>query len=99
MAFRRKEVKKASYYVWFLGAKESKGLRGDDYVVPVLRFLLDKEREYEPSKVTLQVSNKGLKIIQNVSRKSRTVKATTASGPGSTSSSTTSSSAKTEQIK
>ena len=72
MAFRRKDVKKASYYVWFLGAKESKGLRGDQYVVPVLRFLLDRERQYEPSKVTLQVSNKGIKIVQtlNVPRKS-----------------------------
>lgn len=72
MAFRRKDVKKASYYVWFLGAKESKGLRGDEFVVPVLRFLLDKEQQFEPSKVTLQVSNKGLKIVQtlNVPRKS-----------------------------
>ena len=59
-------MKKSSYYVWFLGAKESKGIRGDEYVFPVLHYLLDKEREYEPSKVTLQVSSKGLKIIQNV---------------------------------
>lgn len=66
MAFKRKDVKKSSYYVWFLGAKESKGIRGDEYVFPVLHYLLDKEREYEPSKVTLQVSSKGLKIIQNV---------------------------------
>lgn len=66
MAFLRKDVKKSSYYVWFLGAKESKGIRGDEYVLPVLHYLLDKEREYEPSKVTLQISSKGLKIIQNV---------------------------------
>lgn len=66
MAFKRKDVKKASYYVWFLGAKESKGLRGDEYVVPVLRFLIDKERQFEPSKVTLQVSNKGIKIVQTL---------------------------------
>ncbi|RWS28758.1 hypothetical protein B4U80_02551 [Leptotrombidium deliense] len=71
MAFRRKDVKKASYYVWFLGAKESKGLRGEQFVVPVLRFLLEKEKELEPSKVTLQVSNKGLKIMQNVPKKSQ----------------------------
>lgn len=69
MAFRRKDVKKASYYVWFLGAKESKGLRGEEFVLPVLHDLLDKERELEPSKVTLQVSNKGIKIIQNVPKK------------------------------
>ncbi|XP_054710584.1 uncharacterized protein LOC129220241 [Uloborus diversus] len=73
MAFRggkRKDVKKQSYYVWFLGAKESKGLRGEEYIRPVLRHLVDKERELEPMKVTLQVSTKGLKIIQNVPRKS-----------------------------
>src|SRR5699024_1902314 len=67
-----RDVKRASYYVWFLGAKESKGLRGDEYVAPVPGYLRDNECELEPSKVTLQVSNKGLKIIQilTVPRKS-----------------------------
>jgi len=69
MAFRRKDIKKASYYVWFLGAKESEGLRGEEFVIPVLRYFLDREGQLEPSKVTLQVSNKGLKIIQNVPKK------------------------------
>ena len=74
MAFRRsssssKDVKKASYYVWFLGAKEAKGLRGDHFVLPVLHQLLEQERMLEPSKVTLQVSNKGIKIVQNVPKK------------------------------
>lgn len=72
MAFRggkRKDVKKQSYYVWFLGAKESKGLRGEEFIRPVLHYLQDKEKELEPMKVTLQVSNKGMKIIQNVPRK------------------------------
>ncbi|KAG8238019.1 hypothetical protein J437_LFUL016238 [Ladona fulva] len=63
---KRKDIKKSSYYVWFLGAKESRGLRGEEYVRPVVRHLLQKERDVEPFKVTLQVSNKGLKIIQNV---------------------------------
>jgi hypothetical protein len=78
MAFKRKDIKKASYYVWFLGAKESKGLRGDEYVVPVLSFLIDKERQFEPSKVTLQVSNKGIKIVQTltVPKKSGNTKST-----------------------
>ncbi|XP_076367473.1 uncharacterized protein LOC143255537 [Tachypleus tridentatus] len=77
MAFRvtkRKDVKKQSYYVWFLGAKESKGLRGKEYIRPVLNYFLDKERELEPMKVTLQVSNKGLKIVQNVPRKNNRCK-------------------------
>ncbi|KAH7646201.1 hypothetical protein DERF_007328 [Dermatophagoides farinae] len=61
---KNKDVKRASYYVWFLGAKESKGLRGDEYVQPVLNYLIDNECDLEPSKVTLQISSKGLKIIQ-----------------------------------
>ncbi|XP_066144895.1 uncharacterized protein [Euwallacea fornicatus] len=62
----RKDIKKSSYYVWFLGAKESKGLRGSEYIVPVIRHLEEREKDVEPFKVTLQVSHKGLKIIQNV---------------------------------
>ncbi|KAI1289701.1 hypothetical protein HDE_08226 [Halotydeus destructor] len=73
MAFRKsKDIKKASYYVWFLGAKEAKGLRGDQHVLPVLQYLTDRERQLEPSKVTLQISNKGLKIVQNVPKKNAT---------------------------
>lgn len=76
MAFRRKDINKAyhyvcksTYYVWFLGAKESKGLRGEQYILPVLRQLVNIERKTEPCKVTIQVSNKGIKIIQNVPKK------------------------------
>ena len=60
------DIKKSSYYVWFLGAKESRGLRGAEYVGPVVKHLVNREREQEPIKVTLQVSNKGLKIVQNI---------------------------------
>ncbi|CAG9821444.1 unnamed protein product [Phaedon cochleariae] len=62
----RKEIKKSSYYVWFLGAKESKGLRGTEYILPVIKHLEEREKDVEPFKVTLQVSHKGLKIVQNV---------------------------------
>lgn len=62
----RKEIKKSSYYVWFLGAKESKGLRGIEYIIPVIKHLEEREKDVEPFKVTLQVSHKGLKIIQNI---------------------------------
>lgn len=65
-AAMRKDIKKSSYYVWFLGAQEAKGLRGPEYVLPVVRSLVEREREVEPFKVTLQVSHKGLKIVQNV---------------------------------
>jgi hypothetical protein len=61
-----KDIKKSSYYVWFLGAQEAKGLRGEEYVKPIVRNLIQKERDVEPFKVTLQVSHKGLKIVQNV---------------------------------
>ena len=63
------QIKKSSYYVWFLGAKESRGLRGEEFISPVVKHLIGKEREQTPIKVTLQLSNKGLKIIQNVSGK------------------------------
>nr|XP_023015404.1 uncharacterized protein LOC111504914 [Leptinotarsa decemlineata] len=62
----RKDIKKSSYYVWFLGAKESKGLRGTEYILPVIKHLEEREKDVEPFKVTLQVSHKGLKIIQNI---------------------------------
>lgn len=62
----KKDIKKSSYYVWFLGAEEAKGLRGSEFMIPVIRRLVEREKEVEPFKVTLQVSHKGLKIIQNV---------------------------------
>lgn len=65
MALRlRKDVQKASYYVWFLGAHEAKGLRGPKVLLPILPRLLERARIQEPLKVTLQLSHKGLKIIQ-----------------------------------
>lgn len=65
MALRlRKDVQKASYYVWFLGAQEAKGLRGSKVLLPAIPKLLDRARMQEPLKVTLQISHKGLKIIQ-----------------------------------
>jgi len=57
------EMKKASYYVLFLGAKESKGLRGPHYIEPVLQYFVSQESRMQALKVTLQVSSKGLKII------------------------------------
>lgn len=45
-------------------------MRGEEFVLPVMHQLLAQERMIEPSKVTIQVSNKGLKIIQNVPKRS-----------------------------
>ena len=69
MTGEKHEIKKSSYYVWFLGAKESRGLRGEEFISPVVKYLMGKEREQAPIKVTLQLSNKGMKIIQNMAGK------------------------------
>ncbi|OXU25934.1 hypothetical protein TSAR_008716 [Trichomalopsis sarcophagae] len=58
-----KDVKKSSYYLWYLGAREAKGV---DAMPSAIDYLLERERLQEPFKVTLQVSSKGLKIIQTV---------------------------------
>lgn len=69
MALRlRRDVQKASYYVWFLGAEEAKGLRGARVINSVLPYLIDRSRQQEPLKVTLQVSHKGIKILQGSSK-------------------------------
>ncbi|XP_032779430.2 uncharacterized protein LOC116917918 isoform X2 [Daphnia magna] len=54
---------KRLFYVWFLGAKECRGLRGDEFVRPIVRYFQRKEEECEPSKVTLQISSKGIKLV------------------------------------
>lgn len=65
MALRlKKDVQKASYYVWFLGAQEAKELRGERVLTSTIPRLIDRSRHQEPLKVTLQISHKGLKIIQ-----------------------------------
>lgn len=57
------EMKKPSFYVLFLGAKESRGLRGSQYVDPVLQYFISQESRMQALKVTLQIGNKGLKLI------------------------------------
>lgn len=65
MALRlKKDVQKASYYVWFLGAQEAKELRGERVLLSTIPRLIERSRQQEPLKVTLQISHKGLKIIQ-----------------------------------
>lgn len=65
MALRlKKDVQKASYYVWFLGAQEAKELRGERVLISTIPRLIERSQQQEPLKVTLQVSHKGLKIIQ-----------------------------------
>ncbi|XP_063219083.1 uncharacterized protein LOC134529177 isoform X2 [Bacillus rossius redtenbacheri] len=64
----RKDIRKSSYYVWSLGVELARGLRGPDVVEEALRKLLLRVSEdvpYDPVKVTLQVSHKGVKVLQN----------------------------------
>lgn len=53
-----KDVKKSFYYVWYLGAREAKGV---DAMPSAIAYLLERERLQEPFKVTLQVSGTILK--------------------------------------
>lgn len=53
-----KDVKKSFYYVWYLGAREAKGV---DAMPGAIAYLLERERLQEPFKVTLQVSGTILK--------------------------------------
>lgn len=63
----KKDVKKSSYYVWFLGAQECKNVRDVDSIIPVVSTLAEREKKVTPHKFTLQVSHRGLKIVHNVS--------------------------------
>ena len=63
------DIQKSSFYVWFLGAKESRGLRGEEYITPVVKQLTSREKDQEPIKVTLELSSKGMKIVQNLPAK------------------------------
>uniref|UniRef100_A0AC35G7G7 Uncharacterized protein n=1 Tax=Panagrolaimus sp. PS1159 TaxID=55785 RepID=A0AC35G7G7_9BILA len=57
---------KAQFYVWYLGSKEASGVRGPTVVLPVMRQLLRESFRKSINKATVQVSNKGLKLIQSV---------------------------------
>jgi len=63
----KKDVKKSSYYVWFLGAQECENVRDVDSIIPVVSALAEREKKVTPFKFTLQVSHRGLKIVHNVS--------------------------------
>lgn len=43
--------------MWFLGAQESRGLRGEEFALPAVQILEERARDLEPFKITLQVSS------------------------------------------
>ncbi len=73
----RNSLKKSQYYVWFLGSKESDGLRGRNYVVPIMRDLIKDSVSRLPNKITVQISEKGLKLVQSVPTVSKSGKVKT----------------------
>ncbi|CAI4230381.1 unnamed protein product [Auanema sp. JU1783] len=68
------KVSKSHFYVWYLGSKEADGVRGSAVVLPVMRQLLKESFKKTPSKATVQISSKGLKLIQSVPAMSRSGK-------------------------
>ncbi|XP_050524386.1 uncharacterized protein LOC126896017 [Daktulosphaira vitifoliae] len=63
----KKDIKKSSYYVWFLGSQECKSIRDVDSIIPIISTLSEREKKAPPSKFTLQVSHRGLKIVHSAS--------------------------------
>uniref|UniRef100_A0AC34RAT7 PID domain-containing protein n=1 Tax=Panagrolaimus sp. JU765 TaxID=591449 RepID=A0AC34RAT7_9BILA len=57
---------KSHFYVWYLGSKEADGVKGQSVVLPVMRQLLRESFRKSPNKATVQISTKGLKLIQSV---------------------------------
>lgn len=65
------DVGKSSFYVWFLGSRESKGLRGEEFTKPAVRSMILANRAKSSAnsvKLTLQISSKGVKIVQTPDR-------------------------------
>ncbi|VDM76585.1 unnamed protein product [Strongylus vulgaris] len=68
------KIAKSHFYVWYLGSKEADGVRGSAVVLPIMRQLLKDSFKKTPSKATVQISAKGLKLIQSVPAMSRSGK-------------------------
>ncbi|XP_074643652.1 uncharacterized protein LOC141900584 [Tubulanus polymorphus] len=67
MAAKMKDIRKSQYYVCYLGWHECRGLYGRQFVIPVLGGLVEKwrcNRNIPLTKITIQVSKKDVKIIQ-----------------------------------
>ncbi|VDD89999.1 unnamed protein product [Enterobius vermicularis] len=61
-----KGLAKSHFYVWYLGSKEADGVRGTTVALPAMRQLLRDSFRRTPNKATVQISGKGLKLIQTV---------------------------------
>ena len=63
------KLKKAQYYVWYLGWKECHGLAGREFTEPIVRELLRRRSNEVLPKLTVEVGRKELKVIQLVEKK------------------------------
>ncbi|KAE9413093.1 hypothetical protein Angca_001439 [Angiostrongylus cantonensis] len=70
----RTKISKSYFYVWYLGSKEADGIRGATVVLPIMRQLLRDSFKKAPNKATVQISSKGLKLVQSVPAMSRSGK-------------------------
>ncbi|KHJ88719.1 hypothetical protein OESDEN_11485 [Oesophagostomum dentatum] len=68
------KIAKSHFYVWYLGSKEADGVRGSAVVLPIMRQLLKDSFKKTPSKATVQISSKGLKLTQSVPAMTRSGK-------------------------
>ncbi|KAK0425970.1 hypothetical protein QR680_009480 [Steinernema hermaphroditum] len=61
-----RSMTRSHFYVWYLGSKEAEGVRGASVVLPAMRQTLSDSFRRTPNKATVQISSKGLKLIQTV---------------------------------
>ncbi|CAJ0942560.1 unnamed protein product, partial [Mesorhabditis belari] len=72
--FNTNKIAKSHFCVWYLGSREADGVRGSAIVLPVMRHLLRESFKKTPSKATVQIAHKGLKLTQSVPALSRSGK-------------------------
>ncbi|XP_064653269.1 uncharacterized protein LOC135503589 [Lineus longissimus] len=71
MAGRKSEIKKAQYYVCYLGWLESGGIRGHEFTDPVIYELLQRVRQQYNmaiTKLTVQIGKKEIKLTQEMEK-------------------------------
>ena len=70
MAASGGKIKKAQYYVWYLGWKECRGVYGREHTEPIAKELVYRRKHDVLPKLTIEVSKRELKIVQLVEKRS-----------------------------
>ena len=63
------KIKKAQYYVWYLGWKECRGVYGREHTEPIAKELVHRRQHEILPKLTIEVSKRELKIVQLVEKR------------------------------